>query len=186
MNNRLFRGAAMLASTAALSLAATPALARDPWGGWGGGRWGGGGWGGGWGHHHDGVDAGDIFAGILIIGGIAAIASAASKANKDRRVDDRRYPDNRDYRGDDYRGESRDAPGRDGYGAAYNGDMNDAVNRCIDEINRGRSRVDSVDGAERDGSGWRVRGRVNNNGQFSCAIDGDGRIRNVSIDGHAA
>ncbi|WP_379479430.1 hypothetical protein [Novosphingobium aquiterrae] len=154
-------------------MAATPALARDRWGG---------GWGGGWGHHHDRVDAGDIFAGILIIGGIAAIASAASKAGKDRR-DDRRYPEDRDYRGGDY----RDAPTRDTYGSSYNnGDMNDAVNRCIDEVNRGSQRVDSVDGAERDGNGWRVRGRVGSNSQFTCAVDGEGRIRQVSIDGHAA
>lgn len=176
MNCSLFRGAAMLASAAAVSLAATPAVAHDRWGGgWGGN------WGGGWGHH-DHVDAGDIFAGILIIGGIAAIASAASKAGKDRRNDDRRYPDDRDYRSDDY----RNAPARPDYGSAYSGDMNDAVNRCIDEVNLGKSRVESVDGAERDGNGWRVRGRVDHDSQFSCAIDGEGRIRQISIDGHAA
>lgn len=171
MNRKTFRGAAVLASAAALSLAATPALARDRWG-----------WGGGWGRHHDRVDAGDVIAGILIIGGIAAVASAASKAGKNRRGEDRRYPEDRDYRADDYR---EPAP-REGYGAAYAGDMNDAVNRCIDEINRGRSRVDSVDGAEREADGWRVRGRVGTDSRFSCTIDGDGRIRQVSIDGQAA
>lgn len=172
MKHAFSRGAAMLASAAALSMAATPALARDRWGG---------GWGGGWGRHHDRVDAGDIFAGILIIGGIAAIASAASKSSKNRRDDDRRYPEDRDYRGGDY----REAPARDAYGAGYSGEMNDAVNRCIDEVNRGQVRVDSIDAAERDGNGWRVRGRAGANSQFSCAIDGEGRIRQVSIDGHA-
>ena len=173
MNRKLFRGAAVLASAAALSMAATPALAGDRWG-----------WGGGWGRHHDRVDAGDVLAGILIIGGIAAVASAASKASKNRRSDDYRYPDDRDYRGEDYR--SRDYRAEDYRGTAYSGDMNEAVNRCIDEVNRGKSRVESVDGAERDGNGWRVRGRVDGNEDFSCAIDGDGRIRQVSINGQAA
>lgn len=178
MKRWVFRAGGALASAAALGLTAAPALARDPWGG---------GWGGGWGRHHDRVDAGDVIAGILIIGGIAAVASAASKASKNRR-DDRRYPDDRDYRdnpdnhNDDYRGE----PGRLDYGAGYSGEMNDAVNRCIDEVNRGSSRVESIDGAERDGRGWRVRGRVNGNSPFTCSLDGDGRIREVSIDGHAA
>ena len=74
------RPAAALALAAALSLTASPAMAR------------------GWGHrHHDrgGVDAGDIFAGLLVIGGIAAIASAASKKNKQPREGDYRYPDDR-------------------------------------------------------------------------------------------
>lgn len=173
MNRKLFRGAAVLASAAALSMAASPALARDRWG-----------WGGGWGRHHDRVDAGDVIAGILIIGGIAAVASAASKASKNRRADDYRYPEDRDYRGEDYRGQ--EYRGDDYRGSAYSGDMNDAVNRCIDEVNRGRSRVESVDGAERDADGWRVRGRVGSDNRFTCAIDGDGRIRQVSIDGQAA
>jgi DNA-binding protein YbaB len=30
-----------------------------------------------------------------------------------------------------------------------------------------------------------VQGRTSGGGQFSCSIDGDGRIRNVSIDGRA-
>lgn len=178
MNRKLFKGASVLASAAALSMAATPALARDRWG-----------WGGGWGRHHDRVDAGDVLAGILIIGGIAAVASAASKAgkNKSRSNDDYRYPEDRDYRGDDYRGNDyRETAPREGYGTAYAGDMNDAVNRCIDEVNRGRARVEGVDGAERDADGWRVRGRVGNDSRFSCTIDGDGRIRQVSIDGQAA
>ena len=72
MTRRFSRSARLLATAAAFSLVATPALARD-------------GWGGGWGRHNDRVDAGDIFTGILIIGGIAAIASAASKSAKDKR-----------------------------------------------------------------------------------------------------
>ena len=69
---KFFRIGAGLASAAALSLAATPALARD-WG-WGGHH-----------RHRDRVDAGDIIAGVLILGGIAAIASAASRYSRSRR-----------------------------------------------------------------------------------------------------
>lgn len=51
-------------------------------GGWGGGY---GGWGGYRHHHHgDGIDGGDVLAGILILGGIAAIATAASNNSRDR------------------------------------------------------------------------------------------------------
>ena len=69
MGRKVSRIAATLAAVATFSIAATPALARDRWGG------------GDWGRHyrHDRVDAGDIFAGVLIIGAIAAIASASSK-----------------------------------------------------------------------------------------------------------
>ena len=79
MFTRISRSASTLAAAAVLSMAVAPAVAEAR-------GWRGGGWGGGWGHrgHHDRVDAGDIFAGILIIGGIAAIASAASKADRDQ------------------------------------------------------------------------------------------------------
>lgn len=175
MLKRASRSAAVLASTAALSLMATPALARDR--GWGGN------WGGGYGRHHDGVDGGDILAGVLIIGGIAAIASAASKSKKDReRQDDYRYPDR------------QTTPQRDG-SAGYGQDdrpewregngINSAVDRCLGEVERGSTKVDEVDSVNRDGQGWRVTGRTGNGGSFACSVDTDGRIRSVSIDGHA-
>lgn len=174
MSRTIFRSGAVLASAAALSMAATPAMARD-WG-WGGG---------GWGHrHHDRVDAGDIFAGILIIGGIAAIASAASKSSKNsRQRAETRNSEDSGYRSEESNGGyARDArpEWREGSG------INSAVNRCMDEIDRGKTRVESVDSAARDGDGWRVQGRVDGNGTFTCAIDGEGRIREVSINGHAA
>lgn len=169
MNGKIKRSAAALALAASVSMIATPALARDRWGGWGGHR------------SHDRVDGGDILAGILIIGGIAAIASAASKSNKARQ-EQRNHPDtqppyreeSRDYAGDDNRPEWREGSGIDG-----------AVNRCIDEVNRGRERVGEVDSVNRDAEGWRVAGTTTGNGNFSCTIDRDGRIRNVNVDGRA-
>ena len=176
MTRKVSRSAAMLASAAVLSMMATPAMARDR--GWGGG------WGGGWGRHHDRIDAGDVLAGILIIGGIAAIASAASSSSKAKRSQpDYRYPDQlpqqqqqqqqRDY-GNDSRPQWNEGSG-----------INGAVSRCMDEVSRGNTKVDTVDSVNRDGDGWRVQGRAQGGGAFSCSVDADGRIRNVSIDGHA-
>lgn len=175
MTRKVSRSAAVLAGAAALSMMATPAMARDRGWGWGGG------WGGGWGRHHDdGIDAGDVLAGILIIGGIAAIASAASNGSKTKRSQpEYRYPDpqpqqqQREY-GNDSRPQWNEGTG-----------INGAVNRCMDEVSRGNTRVDTVDSVNRDGDGWRVQGRANGGGAFSCSVDAEGRIRNVSIDGHA-
>ena len=157
-----------LACAAAFSMTASPALAQ----GWGGG-WGG----GGWGHHRDRVDAGDVIAGILIIGGIAAIASAASSHKRDRRNEDRRpdYP--------------RDRVG--GYGNdndqqwAQNGSVDSAVARCTSEVSHGSNRSVSVDSINRDGDGWRVQGRTGEGAEFSCTVDGNGRVRNAQVDGRA-
>ncbi len=170
MTGRFKRSAAALALVASFAMAATPAMAR--------------GWGGGWGghyRHHDRVDGGDILAGILIIGGIAAIASAASKASKQRQQqDDYREPLPRDrdeaprYGNDEDRPEWREGTGIDS-----------AINRCIDEVNRGKTRVGEVDSVNRDNGGWRITGTTTGNGNFSCTIDRDGRIRNLNVDGQA-
>ena len=167
-----------LASAAALSMTATPALAD----GWRHYR-----------HHHDGLDAGDVFAGLLVIGGIAAIASAASNSNKKRREDEYRYPDSRypdrDYREPEYRAPSsgyRDYPEQRDSREMYRSSssyIGEAVDRCIDEIERGDRRVDGVDSVWRDGEGWRVDGRVDDGRDFSCAIDRDGRIRKATVAG---
>ena len=165
------RPAAALAIAAALSLTATPAFAR-----------------GGWGdrHHHrgDGIDAGDLFAGLLVIGGIAAIASAAGK-DKETREADYRYP-SRDPRAQDAPaptadyGEPRDDRGAQDYGYRP-GDLNGAVDSCVGEIERGDSRVDSVDTVGRDGDGWRVQGRTGGR-DFTCFVDRDGGVRNVDVE----
>lgn len=170
MMRKTSRLAAGLLSAAALSLAATPAMARD-WG-WGGHR------------HRDRVDAGDVITGILIIGGIAAIASAASNNNKnkdryERRERDERY--DRDGRDDRYeRDYGRDDRPQWQEGTGING----AINRCLGEVSRGNAQGAEVDSVARDGEGWRVEGRASG-GNFSCTIDGDGRIRNVNVGGRA-
>ena len=170
---KISRSAAVLASAAAFSMTASPVMARD-WG-WGG-----------WGHHRhrDRVDAGDVLAGILIIGGIAAVASAASKANKnkqrerDYRYPDDNYPQQRERDGGNYADDDRPVWNE-------SGGINEAIDRCREEVSRGSTKIDEVDAVNREGDGWRVQGRTSGGGNFSCTIDGDGRIRNVNIDGRA-
>ena len=150
-------------SAAALSLIATPAMARDNWG---------------HGRHHRGshVSTGDVFAGLLILGGIAAVASAASKDRDEREADDYRYrepyPDNRPV----YRESSS-------YSA---GNIDSAVDQCVGEVERGDERVAAVDNAARTTSGWQISGQLDVGGNFSCAIDNDGRIRGIDLgDGYS-
>lgn len=173
MSIRTSRFAATLAAAAAMSLTATPAMAN----GWG---WG---W-DDWGHrrHHDRIDAGDVLTGILIIGGIAAIASAVSSSDRDRqrRRDDRRDRDT-DYpqdRGPGY------APAGNASPSWSEGGIGNAVDRCMQELSSGNGR-DTVDGVSRAGEGWRVQGRTGEGKAFSCTVDGNGRIRNISVDGEA-
>ena len=175
------RRAAMLASAAALSLLASPALADRGWGG---------GYGGGWCHreHHDDTGAW-VVGGIIGIGIIAAIASAASKSGRDRQA---RNPDG-DYRYDGDRGgddRSRDygrnSADDDGYRGSYSGNgrsIDGAVDACVGEVERGSTRVDTVDNAGRDGNGWRVTGRVNGGRSFECSVDGQGRVARVTVAG---
>lgn len=165
------RHASVLAVAAALSLAAAPVAAEAH--GRHGGRP------GGWGHRHDGVDAGDVLAGVLILGGIAAIASAAGKAAKDR---DARAPDRYPERDSGPRyGERDDRPvWTDSRG------IDGAVDTCVAEIENGGNQVNSVDAANRAGDGWRVEGRTGNGRAFACTIDGQGRVRSVTVDGRAA
>lgn len=175
------RTAAMLASAAALSMSATPALAEH---GWGGGY-------GGWDQRDRHDDTGWIVGGIIGIGMIAAIASAASKSKRDREA---RYPD-RDYREDDYRNNGyrgddtrytsrRDDGARQSYSGNSRG-IDGAVDACVGEVERGSTRVDTVDSVDRDGTGWRVTGRITGGRSFDCSVDAGGRIRSASVDGRA-
>lgn len=124
---------------------------------------------------HNHVDAGDVIAGVLILGTIAAIASSASKAERERRED---YRD-RDYRREDYRDRPYDYRERRG-DSRYDGGrgIDNAVNMCVSQIERD-VRVDSVDGVDRTGEGWRVSGKLYNGEGFTCEIDADGRVRGV-------
>lgn len=137
---------------------------------------------GGWHRDRGGIDAGDVLAGVLILGGIAAIASAASKADKEPEYrDDYPYRESYPYPGSppderyDY-----SQPRQRGYSA---GGIDNAVNMCVDQVERGSDRVASVDNASRTANGWQISGQLSAGGNFSCSIDNDGRIRNVDVGG---
>ena len=161
------RFASALALAAALSMAATPAAAR----GYYGSR-----------HHHDGIDGGDILAGVLILGGIAAIASAASNSskNKQREVRDTynypppapRYQERYDY--------APPPPPAQSSGYQSRG-IDGAVDSCVSQVERGSTRVASVDNASRTADGWRIAGQLSQGGGFNCWIDNDGRVRQVDF-----
>ena len=182
------RAAVALTSAAALAMTATPALAQ----GWGGG------WGGGRRHHSD--DTGWIVGGLIGLITIGAIAASASNKNKNKRDRDYDYRDGRDYRdsgdyrdGRDYRdeapryGERRDDGNYRGYRQGYSSrGIDGAVDSCVGEVERGSTRVDSVDTVGRDGDGWRVEGRIAGGRPFACSVSGSGRIRTVTIDGRSA
>jgi hypothetical protein len=180
------RTAIMLASAAAFSMTASPVFAQN--------------WGGGWGRRDRHDDTGWIVGGIIGIGMIAAIASAASKSKRDNeaRYPGRDYP-NRDYRSDDYRNDGyrsggyandRDYRGDNAYRSnSYRSSsrgIDGAVDTCVNEVERGSSRVDTVDSVDRDGEGWRITGRISGGRNFDCSTDRDGRIRNATVDGRAA
>lgn len=183
------RFAAIAGMAAALSMAATPAVAAEHSANTGSAgfpfatpvvfdkdamnadryrRW----------HRRNRVDAGDVLAGVLILGGIAAVASAASKADRrerDYRYRDYRYPDRPyDYR--ERRGDSRNDAGRG---------IDNAVDMCVSRIERD-VRVESVDEVDRTGEGWSVSGSLYNGERFTCRIGPDGRVEDVDFGGYAA
>lgn len=151
--------------------------------GWGNRGWGNR-WNGGWGrrHHDDGISAGDVFAGVLVLGTIAAIASAASKKDKREREEDVRRPGEEDWRyGEDRRDEDRRDEGRSSdYGR--NASLDNAVDSCVADVERGSNRVDTVDTVNREGDGWRVEGRTQSGASWNCSVDGSGRIKGVETD----
>lgn len=172
MARNFSRISASLAVIAAFTMVASPAMAR----GWGGSHWGG--------HRHhrgNGIDGGDVLAGLLILGGIAAIASAADKADKRQNDSDAPYPEPDDRASAPRYG---DAPERD-YQPG-NGGIDAAVDTCVQEVERADRRISSVDTVQRDGEGWRVEGQVGNGRDFACSVGGNGRIRSVTVDGRAA
>jgi hypothetical protein len=157
MARMTYRFASLAAIAAALSLAATPASARE------------------WHRYHrGGVDGGDILAGALLFGGIVAIASAASKAQRDREVRENYPPPppNPDERYDYQAPQSRD------YRA---GGLNQAVDNCVGEVERGNARVASVDNAGRTADGWHVSGQLDTGRSFDCSVGNDGRVRRVDV-----
>jgi hypothetical protein len=116
-------------------------------------------------HRDNGIDAGDVIAGVLILGGIAAIASAASQSRDQPET----YPTPEDT---GYR-----EPG----GTYRSAGMDRAVDMCVAEIEQGRDRVAGVDSAARSGEGWFVSGEVEGGAPFTCRIDNDGRIGAIEV-----
>jgi len=123
-------------------------------------------------HRHHGIDAGDVIGGILVIGAIAAIANAAKNDRRERvepyprrqpRREEVRYRDDRDERRSDSRGIDR------------------AIDMCVEQVERGDTRIDSVDNAARAADGWRVSGALDNGESWNCWIDNDGRVRSVDF-----
>jgi hypothetical protein len=184
MARSFFRLAAGAASLAALSLAAAPLAAASNSAplfskerassvtgaqtlDWRGNR-----------HRHrdrGGIDGGEILAGVLILGGIAAIASAASNDKERKREEAERYRD--DYPYPDERPVYQERTSYSG------GGIDNAVNLCTDQVERGNDRVAAVDNASRTTDGWRISGQLDAGGTFNCWIDNDGRIRNVDLGG---
>lgn len=185
MNMFRSRAATSMTALAAFAMSATPVLAHGY-----------GGWGRHYHRHGDGIDGGDVLAGLLIVGGIAAIASAARKSAKDDDAQERnRYPGGPDYS----RPEDRDygeTPDRDvddkaapDYGSDYsgasttNGSFDDAVHNCANELERGERRIGSVDNVGRAGDRYSVEGRLEDGRGFACSVDRDGQVRSVAVDG---
>ena len=129
----------------------------------------------GWGRRHhrhrDGIDAGDVIAGVAVIGLIAAIAGAADSNNRRERVEER-YPEPQ-YRRDERPARTRSYTTERG--------IDNAVDLCVEQVERGSERVDSVDNAGRTADGWRVAGVLDNGEAWSCWIDNDGRVRSVDF-----
>jgi hypothetical protein len=118
-----------------------------------------------WRRDRDGIDAGDVVAGVVILGAIAAIAGAA-KSRRDRERYEQPYPQpDGDY----------------GYQRSDGRGIDRAVDMCVNEVEQGAERVGSVDSATRSGEGWHVSGELENGSAYSCTIDSDGRISDVNL-----
>lgn len=152
-------------------------------GGWGNNGWGNR-WNGGWGRrHNDGIDGGDVLAGVLVLGTIAAIASAASKNSRDKREQDVRRPGDDSWRyGDDTGNDSRPDDLSRPSDMSRSVSLDTAVDTCVADVERGSNRVDTVDNVNRQGDGWRVEGRTQGGASWNCSVDASGRVKGVTTD----
>lgn len=154
---RINRFAAASALAAAFSMAAMPAAAREHrWHHW---------------RHYDRIDAGDVIAGAVILGGIAAVASAASKRDRDEPAPPTVPVDRQGYSYDQ---------------ADPDVALDRTADTCVDAVERGRDRVDTVDEVTRGRDGWTVSGVLANGRDFACLIGNDGRVENVRVAGSRA
>lgn len=129
-----------------------------------------------WRHRHrDGIDGGDILAGVLILGGIAAVASAVENNN------DRDYPPPPPPPPGGYEGgyDSRGGVSRD-YGSSG---LDRAADICADAVERTMEPVDRIESVRRGPTGWEVEGTLRDGSGFGCTIGNDGRIEDVRTDG---
>lgn len=121
--------------------------------------------------HHNRIDAGDVIGGLLVFGAIAAVANAVSQPSQQRS-----YPSRYPSRSSDYRGDSRYTGGQG---------IDRAADMCVREIERD-ARVNGVDAISRSGDGWLVTGTLYNGDAFTCRVGRDGRIDDVSYGGRGA
>ena len=108
---------------------------------------------------HDGIDAGDVIAGAIIIGGLAAILSSGNRGGRNDRYD--RY--DRNYDGYDW----------DRYGGSR-----EAIQRCVNAVERRGGWRDDVDvrrvtDIDRIRGGYRISGNVSVN--YNGGYRGDWR-----------
>lgn len=172
-----------LRATSAAALPHDAAANRGRSSGWGNNGWGNR-WNGGWGRrHNDGIDGGDVLAGVLVLGTIAAIASAASKNSRDKREQDVRRPGDDSWRyGDDTRDDNRPADTSRPSDMGRSVSLDNAVDTCVADVERGSNRVDTVDNVNRQGDGWRVEGRTQGGASWNCSVDASGRVKGVTTD----
>ncbi|WP_338468131.1 hypothetical protein RXV95_06130 [Novosphingobium sp. ZN18A2] len=134
----------------------------------------------GW-HHRDGLDGGDVLAGILLIGGIAAIASAASKSDSNRAEDRYRDPPPPQPVAPQEQGyaapQPQAQPGPDMGAGADMADLDRAADACVDAV-AGRGDVDHVYTVDPSSDGFRVSGDFTTGAPFSCKVSA-GRVDSV-------
>lgn len=138
------------------------------------------------GRRNRGVDVGDVLTGILILGGIAAITNAARDAERDAERERQERRRDRDYgydygREDDYDRDYADrdyADRRDADRYARSVSPAQAAEACLEEVEQ-LGAADDIDLVRRAGDGWRVEGRMADGTPYSCAVDADGRVREI-------
>lgn len=120
-------------------------------------------------HRNRGIDTGDVIAGVVVLGALAAIIGSSRSRDRDRdRYEERREQvrhDRRDDRNYDSRG------------------IENAVDMCIEQVERYSDRVESVHEARRAPDGWHVAGTLDNGSGWDCQIDNNGRVSAVDLGG---
>lgn len=134
----------------------------------------------GWGRHRhddDGIDGGDILAGILLIGGIAAIASAVSNSSKRKQAVQPQYDTPQPAPQQQAPAYREPSPKQTWDESAKMSRLDDAADACVDAVSH-HAEVDHVYTVDPSGSGYRVAGDFTSGESFSCAVNGD-RVENV-------